>query len=77
MRDMYDAVSTKSLTVVFEIADVVVGSMSKVFPVLEPVKELKEIAEARVKYGGDKPLLTTLNISGGELVDYDSKANTE
>ena len=33
------------------------------FHVLEPVKECKEIAEARVKNGGDKPLLTILNLS--------------
>ena len=76
MRDLYESAPTKSLSVVLEIAGVIIGSMSKAFPVLEPVKAIEEeIAEARMKYGGDKPLLTALNISGRGLVDWDSKAN--
>jgi hypothetical protein len=51
------------------------GSLAEVFHVLEPVKEWKEIAEARVKYGGDKPLLTILNLLGREQIDWDSKAS--
>jgi hypothetical protein len=77
MRDMYDAVSTKSIGVVLEITDTIGDSLSTVFPVLEPVLELKEMAESRVKYSGDKPLLTTLNLSGREQIDYDSKVSEE
>jgi len=77
MRDMYDAVSTKSIGVALEIADSIGDSLSTVFPVLEPVLELKEMAESRVKYSGDKPLLTTLNLSGREQIDYDSKVSEE
>jgi hypothetical protein len=60
---------------VLEIADTIAGSLAEVFHVLEPVKEWKEIAEARVKYGGDKPLLTILNLSGREQIDWDSKSS--
>jgi hypothetical protein len=77
LRDVYDSISTKSLGVVVEVADVIIGSLAHAFPVLEPVKELKEIAEKRVKHGADKPLLTLLNLSGRELVDYNSKATSE
>jgi hypothetical protein len=75
LRDLYESISTKSLSIVLEIADTIAGSLAEVFHVLEPVKELKEIAEARVKYGGDKPLLTILNLSGREQIDWDSKVS--
>lgn len=75
LRDLYESISTESLSIVLEIADTIVGSLAEVFHVLEPVNEWKEIAEARVKYGGDKPLLTILNLSGRERIDWDSKAS--
>ena len=52
-----------------EIADTIVGSLAEVFHVLEPVKEWKEIAEARVKYGGDKPLLTIIPTVSHRLLE--------
>jgi hypothetical protein len=75
LRDLYESISTESLSIVLEIADTIAGSLAEVFQVLEPVKEWKEIAEARVKYGGDKPLLAILNLSGREQIDWDSKAS--
>ena len=52
-----------------EIADTIAGSLAEAFHVLEPVKEWKEIAEAKVKYGGDKPLLTIIPTVSHRLLE--------
>ena len=76
-RDFTSAISTKPLAVVLEIADTILDSLSTAFPVLEPVRELKEIAESRIKYGGDKPLIQDLGLSGQDPIEYDSKVTAE
>jgi hypothetical protein len=39
-------------------ADKILGSLCKVLPMLEPVKEMKETIEHRVKYGGDAEFIS-------------------
>lgn len=39
-------------------ADKILGSLCKVLPVLEPVKEMKEAIEHRVEYGGDDEFIS-------------------
>jgi hypothetical protein len=61
-REFYEGVTTRAVGEVLHTGDTILGSLCEALFVLEPVKEFKEILESRLKNGGDKSIITSLNI---------------
>jgi hypothetical protein len=66
LKEFYDRIDHSPPHAGLKVGNTIMGSMSRVFPILEPVKEYKEIVEVRLKHGGDRGL-TRLNLSGREI----------
>ena len=56
MREFYERVDQSPPPKALKMGNTILGSLSKVFPLLEPVKEYKEVVESRLKNGGDQGL---------------------
>ena len=65
LREFYERLDQSPPHKGLKVGDTILGSLVKVFSVLEPVKEYKEIVESRLENGGDRGL-TLLNLSGRE-----------
>ena len=52
-----DGITRGPVLAVLDAGDKILGSLCKVLPILEPMKEMKEMIEYRVKYGGDAEII--------------------
>ena len=59
----FDDVTGNSVIGVLDSANNLLGSLLKVFPVLGPVKEMKDVVKQKIKYGADREIITTLGLS--------------
>ena len=59
----FDDVTGSAVIAVLDSANNLLGSLLKVFPVLEPVKEMKDVVRQKIKYGADQEIITTLGLT--------------
>jgi hypothetical protein len=66
IAEFYDSCNARPPVEVLSSGDIILGSLISVFPILEPVKEYKEVVEQRLKNGGDRRVIESLNLTGRE-----------
>jgi hypothetical protein len=62
LREFEDRGKNSPVGEVFHMGNKILGSLVKVLTMLEPVKEFKDVVESKLKNGGDKKLITILDI---------------
>jgi hypothetical protein len=58
LDELRESIKRRPLEAVLDMIDVIMGSLSSVLPVLEVVKEAKEVIEHKIKHGGDKGIIS-------------------
>lgn len=59
----FENITGNSVIAVLDSANNLLGSLLKVFPVLGPVKEMKDVVKEKIKYGADQEIITTLGLT--------------
>jgi hypothetical protein len=66
----FDDITGHSVVAVLDSANNLLGSLLKVFPVLSPVKEMKDIIKQKVTYDADQGIITTLGLKVDRPLRY-------
>jgi hypothetical protein len=61
LGELGERIATGPVVSVLEMADRILGSLFKVLTQLEPVKELKETLESKIKHGADQEIIDLMN----------------